>query len=152
MTAPAVAAQRFAQAVLLGLPLGLIYGFLRPLRPRFAALADGIFVLLTGVVWLYHSFALCRGDLRLGYAAGLAAGAFSWEWTLGRLLRRPMKMFWRIVGELFGIFLIPAKNFLKFAKILFAYVKKWVTIKGRNRRHHRHGSGGSPNERIERVF
>ena len=71
MTAPALAFRHFCTACLLGVLLGVYYGFLRPLRPRFTTLSDLLFVLGAGWVWLYLGFAVCRGDLRLGYFAGL---------------------------------------------------------------------------------
>ena len=76
MTAPSLAARYFCLACLLGAQLGILYGFLRPLRPGFAALADGIFVLAMFRTWLTLGFQICGGDLRLGYTAGLAAGGF----------------------------------------------------------------------------
>ena len=129
MTAPALAAERFALALGLGLMLGAVYGFLRPLRPKFTALADGLFLLAVLDAWLELSFRICRGDLRLAYAAGLAAGGLIWEWTAGTLLRPVFATFWHMVGKLLGIFLFPLKIFSKYVKILFAYVKKWVSIK-----------------------
>ena len=51
MTAPALAAQRFGSACLLGVGLGIWYGFLRPLRPRRTALSDGLF--LAGAAWAW---------------------------------------------------------------------------------------------------
>ena len=45
MTEPTLAAKRFALGLGLGLVLGLWYGFLRPLRRRRSAPADGLFVL-----------------------------------------------------------------------------------------------------------
>ena len=74
MTGPRDAAVRFALACLLGGGLGLVYGFLRPLRPRHTGLADGIFLPVLVWTWLYLGFEICRGDLRLGYTAGLAVG------------------------------------------------------------------------------
>ena len=44
MTPPALAAQRFGLACLLGGGLGLCYGFLRPLRPKRTALSDLLFL------------------------------------------------------------------------------------------------------------
>ena len=76
MTAPALAARCFGLACLLGVASGLVYGFLRPLRPRFTLLADGIFLLVLFRLWLHLAFGICGGDLRLGYAAGLAIGGF----------------------------------------------------------------------------
>ena len=85
MTAPALAAQRFALSCLLGAGLGLYYGFLRPLRPRW--LGDGLFLPAAFWVWLELGFGICGGDLRLGYFLGLLLGALVWEWGPGRLLR-----------------------------------------------------------------
>ena len=52
MTAPALAARYFGIACVLGVELGMIYGFLRPLRPRFTVLADTVFVLAAFRMWL----------------------------------------------------------------------------------------------------
>ena len=86
MTAPEEAAGRFLWACLLGLPLGAAYDFLRPLRPKFTAAADGLFLLAVGWAWLYLGFGICRGDLRLGYSAGLLAGGLIWEGTAGAVV------------------------------------------------------------------
>jgi YihY family inner membrane protein len=65
-----VQAARFAACWLIGLGLGVFYCFLRPLRPKFTALADGIFVTGALVGWTYAAFYFCRGDLRMGYTFG----------------------------------------------------------------------------------
>ena len=44
MTDPALDARRFGIACLLGLALGLYYGFLRPLRPKHTVLSDFLFL------------------------------------------------------------------------------------------------------------
>ncbi|MBQ7801679.1 MAG: hypothetical protein IJ375_05080 [Oscillospiraceae bacterium] len=152
MTAPALAAERFALACLLGLPLGALYGFLRPLRPRRGTLADLLFVAAAAAAWLYLSFGICQGDLRLGYSAGLAAGGFCWEWTAGQLLRPVFSMFWQTIGRFWALLTLPAKKISHFLKILFASVKKWVTIKWRNRRQKRRTSGGAPNGTDQELF
>ena len=89
MTAPALAAHRFVCCCLLGAALGVYYEFLRPLRPRYTLAADALF--LTGCVWVWliMSFRVCRGDLRLGYSAGLLAGALVALVLLAALRRRP---------------------------------------------------------------
>ena len=66
MIAPALAAHRFLLAVLLGAVLGMVYGFLRPLRPRHKTLSDILFFPAAVWVWMYFALAVCRGDLRLG--------------------------------------------------------------------------------------
>lgn len=86
MTAPALAAHRFVCCCLLGAALGVYYEFLRPLRPRHTLAADALF--LTGCVWVWliMSFRVCRGDLRLGYSAGLLAGGIVWDLAFGSLI------------------------------------------------------------------
>ena len=42
MTAVAVSAGQAAAALLMGMGLGMVYELLRPLRPRFTALSDGL--------------------------------------------------------------------------------------------------------------
>lgn len=86
MTAPALAAHRFVCCCLLGAALGVYYEFLRPLRPRYTLAADALF--LTGCVWVWliMSFRVCRGDLRLGYSAGLLAGGIVWDLAFGSLI------------------------------------------------------------------
>ena len=133
MTAPAVAAGRFLAAVLLGLGAGLVYGFLRPLRRRRNWPADLIFVFCFSALWLIHSFAVCRGDLRLWGFFGLILGCALWESTAGRLLRPLFSGFLRAMGKLLWLFCLPAakifKIFTDFVKKLFAYGKKSGTIK-----------------------
>lgn len=114
MTAPADAAQQLLAALALGAALGLIYGFLRPLRPRLTALADGVFVVCMAAAWIYLGFGICGGDLRLGYLAGMLLGALVLDRTLGRLLRPLFFGFWRPVGWFFPCRDGLLKNFLKF--------------------------------------
>ena len=64
MIPPSQAAWQFAIACLYGSALGLMYDFLRPLRPKRTALADTLFVLVLFYLWLRLSFAVCRGDPR----------------------------------------------------------------------------------------
>ena len=112
MTPPALAAARFLQGCLLGIPAGIWYGFLRPLRPRFTALSDLLFLLGFYWCWIYFSFAVCRGDLRLGYAAGLFLGCFGFDRTAGRLLRPLFSLFWK------GVFSV-SETFTAFIKKIF---------------------------------
>ena len=97
MTAPALAAQRVAMALAVGAGLGCFYGFLRPLRPRLTHLCDTVFVLAALWAWIYTSFGLCQGDLRLGYTTAIALGALLWEVSVGRLLRPVWRYFWKFL-------------------------------------------------------
>ena len=128
MTAPETAARRFLLSCALGCLLGLIYGILRPFRHRFPKTGDALFLLAAFRIWLELAFGICLGDIRIGYLAGLLAGALLWELTLGRLLRPVFFGFNRSLVEIWGIFTLPAKKFWDFVKILFASAKKWVTI------------------------
>ena len=142
MTAPALEAARFSAACLLGMGLGVIYGFLRPLRPKLTTLSDLLFMAFFGWAWVYLSFGICRGDFGIGYFSGLPLGILLWETTAGRLLRPVFSGFWRIVRKLLGIILLPVTKILQmillFCKKIFAYPGKWGTIKGdRKKNHHR---------------
>ena len=126
---PAVGAWRLCCSLLLGGCLGIFYGFLRPLGRRHRHLADVLFALGAMWIWLYLSFAVCRGDIRPVYLLGLGCGTLLWEKTVNFWLRPVYFGFWEIIAGIFRIFLFPWKKILEFAKILFASAEKWVTIK-----------------------
>lgn len=146
MTAPAEAAAQLLAALAWGLALGVAYSFLRPLRQRAPHLADGLFVPCMVAGWVYVSFGICRGDIRMGYTAAMLAGIAVWEATAGWLLRGCFRWLWqgifavlgfprKILGKLFG-------KIRKISKNLFASAKKWSTIKCNDRRKRR-STGGS---------
>ncbi|MBO5837020.1 MAG: hypothetical protein J6Q92_03910, partial [Oscillospiraceae bacterium] len=122
MITPKVAFLRFLTAVLVGLGLGLYYGFLRPLRPKHTQLSDILFLPVAGWAWLYVSFAVCQGDLRLIYSIGLVCGAFLWEMTIGHLLRPVFRGFWGVIRKIFTFFITPwayiAKKVVNLLKFL----------------------------------
>ena len=101
MTDPAQEFLRVGWGLALGAGLGLWYGFLRPLRRRWDAPADLLFVAGALYAWLVLSFAVCQGDIRIGYTAALILGTVAWEATVGRWLRRPFALFWKGVGAIF---------------------------------------------------
>ena len=103
MTPPGTAAGRFGAAVALGLALGLVYSFLRPLRRRW--LGDLVFLLCALWSWTLLAFGVCRGDLRGAYCMGLAAGA----WVTHDSFCPLFYGFWKITA-------IPAKKISDFAK------------------------------------
>jgi hypothetical protein len=154
MTPPALAAWRFAAACLYGTGLGVIYSFLRPLRPKRTALADGLFLLAFLFAWLELGFRICKGDLRIGYTAGLLTGIFIWELTLGKLMKPVFSGFWKGIASILEWILYPMKKFLqkiyKILKFIFASLKKWVTILWNNCRSMRHRTGG-PHDKIQKV-
>ena len=110
MTAPETGAVSFLWACLLGAGLGILYGFLRPLRPKATWLADGFFVAAVLIVWLYLSFGICRGDIRLGCTLGLPAGGLIWELGAGWLLRPIFQAFWKSLGAVLGFIGRPLKK------------------------------------------
>ena len=147
MTTPALAAGRFGIACLLGGMLGVLYSFLRPLRPKGTTLADGIFLLALFYAWLQLGFRVCQGDLRMGYTAGLFLGILLWEMTAGKWLRPLFFGFWGAVDRVIQWLFRPVKKFFlknrQKAKNVFASWKKWVTMIKNNRRNMRRTSGGT---------
>lgn len=114
MTTPAQAAVCMAWALALGAGLGVVYGFLRPLRPRWTLLTDLVFVLAALYAWLFLGFAVCRGEIRLAGTGGLLAGCLAWELSLGRLLRPVFSGFWRVVGGGLRMIWLPFEKIMKF--------------------------------------
>ena len=148
---PSTALWRLGCSVLLGSCLGLLYGFLRVPGKRHRIFADVVFSLGAVWVWIYISFAVCRGDIRTVYLLGMTGGILLWENTFGPWLQPVFSGFWRVLGLLFRFFLTPWKKFLEFTKILFASAKKWVTIEctricksHRKRRKESHGRKKHP--------
>ena len=125
---PAEGVWRLVCSVLLGMALGPGYDFLRPLAVKHPHLADLLLAPLVLWVWLYVSFAVCRCDIRMVYTLGMLGGLVFWELTAARWLRPVCFCFWKQMGAIVCFLLIPWKKFLKFVKIMFASVKKWVTI------------------------
>ena len=103
MNAPAVDALRLGWGLGIGAVLGLWYGFLRPVRPRW--LGDLFFVMALCYGWLVLSFGVCRGDIRLGYTAAIGLGAAAFDRGPGRLFRGPFRWFWGLVGRWFLLFI-----------------------------------------------
>ena len=129
MISPDIAFRRFLTGLVLGCVLGIFYGFLRPVRRGKAVLSDLIFVLLAGWIYLYYGFAVCRGDLRMGYLAAPILGALAFDQGFGRWLRPVFDGFWRFFNAIFRPFQLLFKKIEKIIKFLFASWKKWGTIK-----------------------
>ena len=56
MTAPELAARRFLWALATGAAVGMVYGFLRPLRPKHTTLSDLLFLPAALYGWLFLNF------------------------------------------------------------------------------------------------
>ena len=113
MNAPALSARYFLTACLLGCIGGVYYGFLRPLRPKHTVLSDLLFLPVLIYLWLQLSFGVCKGDLRLGYTAGLAVGAVVFDRTAGIWIRPVFWGYWRGLDSIWGWLTQPVKNFFK---------------------------------------
>ena len=128
MTVPAQAALRFLWGLAVGAILGVCYDFLRPLRRRHHAPADTVFVLAAFLAWVWYSFQICAGDIRLGGTASLGLGMLLWLGTLSGVFRKVFYWFWLVIFQILSVFTLPfAKIFQKiqlFAKKVFAYGKK----------------------------
>ncbi len=128
MTPPQIAAERYLWGVALGLIPGLLYGFLRPLGRRRRALADVSFLIGAFPVWLYFSFAVCQGDLHLGYLSSLFLGGILFDCTAGRLFCLIWEGFWNLAGAFWGKWRKFFKKIRLFLKKTFASGKKSSTI------------------------
>ena len=128
MTTPTIAALRFLQGLYLGAGLGLWYGFLRPLGRRRRTFADILFLAGVFPTWLYFSFAVCQGDLNLGYLSSLPIGGILLDRTLGFLLRPVFGKLWMPVWAFSGLIRKIFKKFYCFLKKIFASGKKSSTI------------------------
>ena len=128
MTPPALLFSRFLIACLLGSGLGIFYDLLTGFPRCLRHVCDGIFVLALFACGLYLGFAICEGDLRLSYSAGLFVGFLLWHSTLGRLLRTVISGISRFLKGIFyqlgAICEKIAKNISVFCKKTFALVKK----------------------------
>ena len=146
MTPPAAAALRFLMGTAFGVGLGILWDLLKPLARRHPLVCDLLFAPVLFWAWLEHGFAVCQGDLRLGYTAALGIGWAVWEMTLGRLLTKLVAGLWDFCGRLLRRigrpFIKILKKFLRFCKKIFAYTEKWVTIRWNNRRPKAVGYGG----------
>jgi len=113
---PEEAGRRFLWGLALGLPLGICYSLLRPLRRRRSGWADALFMGCVLYAWLWHSFAVCAGDLRLASAGGLPLGFLLWEVGPGRLLRPLFFRFWHIIGRIWRFFTLPLRKIFQILK------------------------------------
>ena len=151
MTTPATDLYRVFWALALGYGLGIVYCFLRPLRPRFPKLSDLLFVPPAVYAWLYLSFAICQADLRLGYTVCLGAGVWLFVITLGRLVTPVFRGFWRFLFALGHSFLCKFRKILKKGRnsciFLLATMKKTVRIDPRKRSY-----GGDRMGKIQNPF
>ena len=119
---------RFLIACLLGAGLGIIYDFFACLPRTLRHIGDGFFVIALFVCGIYLGFAVCQGDLRPVYSAGLLLGVVGWYYSLGRLLRPLFFRLCRLLGQAFSIIFRPFKKifglFPLFFKKTFALLKK----------------------------
>ena len=111
MRPPELAARQFLLACLVGAGLGLVYGFLRPVRRRHGILGDVLFLAALFWGWLYWGFGICGGDYPGPGLVGLGLGAVAWEATAGRLLRPVFLFFWKIFGKILRYTLWPCKKY-----------------------------------------
>lgn len=128
MTIPAEAALRILWGLAVGAVLGVCYDFLRPLRRRYNAPADGVFVLAALFGWVWYSFRICQGDIRMGGTVSLGMGLLLWLGTGSLFTRRVFYWFWLAIFRIICFFTFPFTKFFEkiryFFKKVFAYGKK----------------------------
>ena len=110
------------RALLLGCCLGIVWGFLRPVRPRW--LSDLFFLGALWWVWVYLIFGLCGADPRLAYTLTLLGGCFLWDFAFGSTLQPLFSGFWQGFFRFFDTISTPIRFLCKklrvFGKFLFA--------------------------------
>ena len=144
MTVPASAALRVLWGLAVGAMLGVGYDFLRPLRRRHHAPADIVFVLAAVWAWVWYSFRICAGDIRLGGTASLGLGMLLWLGTGSMPIRKVFFWFWLVIFQILSLFTLPFVKIFKkirlFSKKVIAYGKK----RGYNRKsNQKQTSGGA---------
>ena len=98
-----------------GVLLGAAADVFRPLHRRFPRLSEGLISLLLVAAWLHSSFAICRGQLRMGFYLALLAGAGLWELLFGAAVGSFWGDFWHCAVTPFRIirkFFHKIENFL----------------------------------------
>ena len=123
MIPTATVAAFFASAYVFGLELGMLYGFLRPLRPRHTLLSDGLFLLGLYQRTAVLMFRVCGGELRPACLVALFLGIWTFDRTVGRLLRPLFGRFWKFLSR-------PGASGVAAEKI-FEIRKKYVCIWGK---------------------
>ncbi len=126
MTPPALLFSRFLTACLLGAGLGLLYDLLASLPRLLRHLGDGIFVVGLFACGIYLGFAVCGGDLRLSYSAGLFVGAVLWHCSLGYLLRPLFSHIFTGLGRIISFFY---RIFEKIITVIWLFFKKTFALK-----------------------
>ena len=128
MTVPSEAAFRVLWGLAVGAFLGLCYDFLRPLRRRHNAPADVVFGALALMAWVWYSFKICLGDIRLGGTVSLGLGMLLWLGTASMVVRKVFFWFWLAIFRIISVFFLPFRKFFQktrvFIKKVFAYGKK----------------------------
>ena len=128
MTVPVVAALRILWGLATGAVLGVCYDFLRPLRYRHHAPADTVFALAALWAWIWYSFQICAGDIRLGGTASLGIGMLLWLGTASLVVRKVFYWFWLVIFHILRVLFQPFRGIFKkirlFSKKVFAYGKK----------------------------
>ena len=104
------------QALLLGGWAGILFGFLRPLRPRWL----GELLFLAGLFrgWCFLGFDLWGGDLRLACTGAYLLGLALWILTFGRWLAPVFSGFWKGFSRLGRAFFLPFKKIARPAILL----------------------------------
>ena len=128
-------AEQFAQAVLLGGLLGLVYDLLRAPRkllPKLAGILDALFLLALLLSLLFFALYAGQGQFRLFFFPGILLGAAGYFLVLSPVILRALTGLLRCFGQFLHTILQPvrfcAKKFSVFLKNLFARSKKWGTI------------------------
>lgn len=118
---PQIVGQRLAGCFLEGVLLGAAADVFRPLHRKAPRLCELLIALELLFAWLHSSFAICRGELRIGFYLALLSGAGLWEWQFGAAMTALWAKIWHFAVLPLGIF---QKFFRKKVNFLFSSWKK----------------------------
>lgn len=117
-------AEQFAQAVLLGGLLGLVYDLLRAPRkllPKLAGILDALFLLALLLSLLFFALYAGQGQFRLFFFPGILLGAAGYFLVLSPVILRALTGLLRCFGQFLHTILQPVRFC---AKKIFSFFEK----------------------------
>lgn len=100
-------------SIVLGMTLGAVWDLSAPLYRRLPLLTDLLLCIWLVWIWMKIAFDICAGDLRTGYYAAAAFGAFAWRRWISPVTMPKIVKFRITIGKGFRRIVKPAKYIWK---------------------------------------